>query len=150
MLPWPLPGGRAFHLPCRSRAEVLHGNVRLAAADAGVRDPAAVSAELEQQLFDHFGGVNEDYKEKCKMLLMTLRDAKNPDFRGGLLSGSICIPDVPEMASTEVASAEKRAEIQQLRCAVLILIRMSGRELPMPQLRLCVAALRVPVVVTQH
>jgi transcription elongation factor S-II len=84
---------------------------------ADTQDPNDLAAELEQAIFDYFQGNTANYKTHARLLVATLRDPKNPEFRGALVDGAIVVEDVPTMKSEDMASAEKREELEQIRCA---------------------------------
>ncbi|XP_051199899.1 uncharacterized protein [Lolium perenne] len=71
-----------------------------------IREAHSLAFAIEEELFKLFGGVNKKYKEKCRSLLVNLKDKNNPVLRERVLSGDItpkclCAMTVEELSSKE-------------------------------------------------
>eukprot|EP01024_Parvocaulis_polyphysoides_P042280 TRINITY_DN3869_c1_g1_i1.p1 TRINITY_DN3869_c1_g1~~TRINITY_DN3869_c1_g1_i1.p1 ORF type:complete len:327 (+),score=59.58 TRINITY_DN3869_c1_g1_i1:120-1100(+) len=78
-------------------------------------NPVAVAARIERALFAHFGSFNNEYKSKVKSLIFNLKDPKNPDLRGRVLSGEVDGAQFVTMTAEEMQSEAKKKEDEKIR-----------------------------------
>jgi len=101
----------------RDKVRSLLGQaLELAVAEGVGGSPSLVAADIEQQMYDLFGGdKGKDYKAKYRSLSFNLKDGKNPDLRRSVLNGDITAYRLCTMKAEEMASAEKQAENERIR-----------------------------------
>ncbi|GMH40255.1 hypothetical protein BSKO_08159 [Bryopsis sp. KO-2023] len=71
-------------------------------------DANAVGAAVEEELFQLCGSANKEYKSKARSLHFNLKDQKNPDLRGQVLTGHITAHSLVRMTAQELASSEEK------------------------------------------
>ncbi|KAH7439680.1 hypothetical protein KP509_04G072000 [Ceratopteris richardii] len=81
-----------------------------------------VAIDIEAEMYKHFGGVNEEYKEKTCSLLFNLKDRPNPIFGLQILTSKftpdkLCCMDVEHLAS-EGLLEWKRGKMESVRMIV--------------------------------
>lgn len=65
-----------------------------------------VALDIEGELFRQHGGVNRNYKEKARSLLLNLKGQNNPQLWTGVLCGLISPQDLCSMSAEQLASKE--------------------------------------------
>eukprot|EP00803_Ostreobium_quekettii_P008282 evm.model.scf_2202.2 EVM.evm.TU.scf_2202.2 scf_2202:17793-23519(-) len=71
-----------------------------------VHDPQEVATAVETELYNQYGGVGKEYKQKFRSLHFNLTDAKNPDLRAQVVMGKIAPDVLVRMGPNELASSE--------------------------------------------
>ena len=97
----------------------LLGDSPVAAVD---ENPYDVGASVEQCIFDTYKRqVSKEYKAKVRTLLFNLKDPKNPDLRRRVLCGEVPPEVLVVLTSEELASNDKRAQNDKIRCALPVI-----------------------------
>lgn len=78
-------------------------------------DPIRVAVTVESVLFEKWGASNGAQKIKYRSLMFNLKDQKNPDFRRKVLLGIIEPQRLLNMSSTEMASEQRKQEIEKIK-----------------------------------
>ncbi|DBA94141.1 TPA: transcription elongation factor TFIIS, variant 2 [Trebouxia sp. C0004] len=78
-------------------------------------DAVQTAADIEQAIFQQYGGVNANYKTKVRSLAFNMKDARNPDLRARVLDGEISGYVLVTLTSDELASNERRKENKEIR-----------------------------------
>lgn len=98
---------------------------------------AELARKLEEHLYAYFHyTVGAEYKSKVRDVLSNLRDASNPDFRSGIMSGDIDVASVPAMSSADMASKEQRSKSQADSQSILadaLIVEQEYHPLPLLQ-----------------
>ncbi|KXZ53039.1 hypothetical protein GPECTOR_8g404 [Gonium pectorale] len=93
-------------------------------ADGGpssLQSPNLLAAAIEEALFDLLGGggggggVTAEYKAKARSLCFNLKDAKNPDLRERVLSGTVPPEALVRLSAEEMASDEQKKKNRELK-----------------------------------
>ncbi|KAK1611193.1 hypothetical protein QYE76_034866 [Lolium multiflorum] len=72
-----------------------------------IHEAPSLAFTIEEELFKLSGGVNKKYREKCRSLLVNLKDKSNPVLRERVLSGDItpkclCAMTIEDLPSKEL------------------------------------------------
>ncbi|DBA89558.1 TPA: hypothetical protein ACH3X2_004460 [Trebouxia sp. C0005] len=78
-------------------------------------DAVQTAVDIEQAIFQQYGGVNANYKTKVRSLAFNMKDARNPDLRARVLDGEISGYVLVTLTSDELASNERRKENKEIR-----------------------------------
>mmetsp|Transcript_26665 Transcript_26665/g.67928 ORF Transcript_26665/g.67928 Transcript_26665/m.67928 type:complete len:304 (-) Transcript_26665:396-1307(-) len=81
-------------------------------------DPCATAVDVEEAMYNQNGGVNAKYKAKYRTLSFNLKDPKNPELRGKVLTGEIPGDVLVNLSAEELASTEQRAKNEAIREAM--------------------------------
>lgn len=73
-----------------------------------------LATSLENCLFEAFGGTTSDYKTQVSEITYCLRDEANPEFRSKVLSGELSFHHLCKMSAHDMASLEKKMELNQM------------------------------------
>lgn len=74
-----------------------------------------IATEIESEVFkSEYLAVNDNYRNKLRTFTMNLRNKKNPDLRGRILSGSILPSVFTKMSPNEMAPDALKKEIEKL------------------------------------
>ncbi|GIL77933.1 hypothetical protein Vretimale_6533 [Volvox reticuliferus] len=86
---------------------------------SSLQSPNLLAASIEEALYELLGGggssVSGEYKAKARSLCFNLKDAKNPDLRERVLSGSIPPETLVRMSAEEMASDEQKRKNRELK-----------------------------------
>eukprot|EP00746_Dinoflagellata_sp_MGD_P020438 gnl/MRDRNA2_/MRDRNA2_147647_c0_seq1.p1 gnl/MRDRNA2_/MRDRNA2_147647_c0~~gnl/MRDRNA2_/MRDRNA2_147647_c0_seq1.p1 ORF type:complete len:280 (-),score=56.14 gnl/MRDRNA2_/MRDRNA2_147647_c0_seq1:66-905(-) len=74
---------------------------------------AEVSSSLEQAIFEFFGGVTPDYRDKVRSLRFSLNEEHNKPLRRRLVLGKLAASDLVSMKEEDLASASQKAEREE-------------------------------------
>lgn len=76
----------------------------------------AVATEIESEVFRaEYSNVNDSYRNKLRTFTMNLRNKKNPELRGRLLTGHITPGTFTKMSPNEMAPEALKKEIEKLQ-----------------------------------
>ena len=92
---------------------------------SSLQSPNQLGAAIEEALYDLMGGgggggggreaVSAEYKAKARSLCFNLKDAKNPDLRERVLSGSVPPETLVRLSAEEMASDEQKKKNRELK-----------------------------------
>ncbi|GLC36228.1 hypothetical protein PLESTB_001366200 [Pleodorina starrii] len=90
-----------------------------AAGPSSLQSPNLLAAAIEDALYELLGGggssVSGEYKAKARSLCFNLKDAKNPDLRERVLSGSVPPESLVRMSAEEMASDEQKRKNREMK-----------------------------------
>ncbi|KAG2486265.1 hypothetical protein HYH03_015089 [Edaphochlamys debaryana] len=86
---------------------------------SALQSPNLLAAAIEDALHELFGAgsgpVSGEYKAKARSLCFNLKDAKNPDLRERVLSGSVPPESLVRLTAEEMASDEQKKKNRELK-----------------------------------
>ncbi|PNH08820.1 Transcription elongation factor A protein 1 [Tetrabaena socialis] len=85
---------------------------------SSLQSPNLLAAAIEESLHELLGGGGQpggEYKAKARSLCFNLKDAKNPDLRERVLSGSVPAEALVRMSAEEMASDEQKRKNKELK-----------------------------------
>ncbi|KAG2427388.1 hypothetical protein HYH02_014608 [Chlamydomonas schloesseri] len=90
---------------------------------SSLQSPNQLGAAIEEALYELMGGgggggkeaVSGEYKAKARSLCFNLKDAKNPDLRERVLSGSVPPEALVRLSAEEMASDEQKKKNRELK-----------------------------------
>ncbi|KAG2422773.1 hypothetical protein HXX76_015793 [Chlamydomonas incerta] len=91
---------------------------------SSLQSPNQLGAAIEEALYELMGGggggggreaVSAEYKAKARSLCFNLKDAKNPDLRERVLSGSVPPDTLVRLSAEEMASDEQKKKNRELK-----------------------------------
>ncbi|KAI5405293.1 transcription elongation factor TFIIS [Lathyrus oleraceus] len=90
-------------------------------------DPIRVAVTVESLLFEKWGPSNGAQKVKYRSLMFNLKDQNNPDFRRKVLLGVVEPHRLIEMTSAEMASEQRKQQIEKLEKKALFECERGGQ-----------------------
>lgn len=78
-------------------------------------DYVTLAIEIECEAFNHFEGVNDQYKERCRSIQFNLKDPKNVKLRERVLRKELPATYLMVIPIEELANEEKKRENKDIR-----------------------------------
>lgn len=95
--------------------------------EVNAHDPIRVAVTVESLLFEKWGPSNGAQKVKYRSLMFNLKDQNNPDFRRKVLLGIVEPQRLVDMTSGEMASEQRKQQIEKLEKKALFECERGGQ-----------------------
>lgn len=96
-----------------SRDNCVKAIDRALSLQADTQDTAGIAREVEESIYEKNAGNDSSYKHEILSKVSNLKS--NPDFANSLLDGTLNPATVADMTPEDMATPEKKAEIERIR-----------------------------------